>query len=146
MPVTAKLSRVFYEKMGDQVANELVAWFNAVDDTYRQDLLDLNEVNFQRFDAKVEQRFAEAEVKLEKRFAELEVKLEKRFAELEVKWERRFAELGSGVDALGTALRAEIRSAIADAQKETIKYLFGFWVANVATTAGIILTLLRYKG
>lgn len=168
MPVTAKLSRVFYERMGDQVANELVAWFNAVDDTYRQDLRDLNEVNFQRFDAKVEQRFAEADLRLERRFAELEVKWEKRFAEfdakwekrfgeldakweqrfaaLDAKWEQRFGELGSGVATLEVTLRAEIRSAIADAQVQTIKYMFGFWTANVLTTAGIVIAVLRYKG
>ena len=28
MPVTAKLSRKFYERFGDDIANELVDWFN----------------------------------------------------------------------------------------------------------------------
>ena len=28
MPVTARLSRKFYETFGDQIANELVEWFN----------------------------------------------------------------------------------------------------------------------
>ena len=49
------------------VANELVDWFNAVDLTpryargrlYRTDLRELNELNFARFDAKLEQRLAE---------------------------------------------------------------------------------------
>ncbi len=31
MPVTARLSRKFYEKLGDDLANELVEWFNMVD-------------------------------------------------------------------------------------------------------------------
>ena len=34
MPVTAKLSRTFYERLGDDVANELVEWFNQVDAAY----------------------------------------------------------------------------------------------------------------
>ncbi len=59
MPVTAKLSRKFYEKLGDDVANELVEWFNAVDATYRADLREFNELNFARFDAKQEQRLAQ---------------------------------------------------------------------------------------
>ena len=59
MPVTAKLSRKFYDKLGDDVANELVEWFNSVDATYRSDLRELNELNFARFDAKLEQRAAE---------------------------------------------------------------------------------------
>ncbi len=42
-----------------------------MDATYRADLRELNELNFQRFDAKVEQRFAEADANLERKFREL---------------------------------------------------------------------------
>ena len=45
--------------LGEDVANELVDWFNAVDLTYRTELRELNEMNFARFDAKLEQRLAE---------------------------------------------------------------------------------------
>ncbi len=62
MPVTAKLSKRFYDVLGEDVANELVDWFNAVDLTYRTDLRELNELNFARFDAKLEQRLAELRV------------------------------------------------------------------------------------
>jgi hypothetical protein len=58
VPITAKLSREFYEKFGDAVVDELVNWFNQVDATYRLDLRELNELNFARFDAKLEQRIA----------------------------------------------------------------------------------------
>jgi|SRR6266568_3845841 len=54
MPVTATLSRKFYEKLGDDITNELVNWFNQVDTTYRTELKELNETNFARFDAKLE--------------------------------------------------------------------------------------------
>jgi hypothetical protein len=59
VPVTAKLSRKFYDVFGDDIANELVEWFNQVDATYRSDLRELNEANFVRFDARLEQRVAE---------------------------------------------------------------------------------------
>ena len=75
MPVTAKLSRRFYERLGDEATNELVDWLNAVDDDYRSQLRELNERNFARFDAKLEQRFAEAEMKTAQRFAEFEHRL-----------------------------------------------------------------------
>jgi hypothetical protein len=75
MPVTAKLSRDFYDRFGDKVANELVEWFNQVDATYRADLRELNELNFARFDAKVDQRFAQQDARWERRFAELDVKM-----------------------------------------------------------------------
>jgi len=58
VPVTVKLSRKLYDKLGEDVANELVDWFNQVDATYRADLRELNELNYARFDAKLEQRLA----------------------------------------------------------------------------------------
>ena len=66
MPVTARLSKKFYERLGEDLAQELVDWFNAVDASYRSDLQQLNELNFQRFDAKLEQRLAEQRADLVK--------------------------------------------------------------------------------
>ena len=85
MPVTAKLSRKFYETFGDEIANELVEWFNQVDATYRLELRELNDLNFARFDARVGERFAELELRLERRFALLDVRFADLKAEL-VKW------------------------------------------------------------
>jgi hypothetical protein len=62
--VTAKLSKRFYDVLGEDIANELVDWFNAVDLTYRTELRELNELNFARFDAKLEQRLAELRAEL----------------------------------------------------------------------------------
>lgn len=59
MPVTAKLSRKFYERLGDDIAGELVDWFNAVDATYQQQLRDTNELNWGRFEAKLDALRAE---------------------------------------------------------------------------------------
>jgi len=73
--VTAKLSRKFYETFGDDIANELVTWFNSVDATYRADLRELNDVNFARFDAKLEQRMVELDAKWEGRWHQLDAKL-----------------------------------------------------------------------
>jgi hypothetical protein len=41
VPVTAKLSRRFYETFGDETTNEWVDWFNQVDAQYRSELKDL---------------------------------------------------------------------------------------------------------
>lgn len=59
MPVTARLSKRLYDVLGEDVANELVDWFNTVDVTYRADLRELNDLNYARFEAKLEQRLAE---------------------------------------------------------------------------------------
>jgi hypothetical protein len=85
MPVTARLSQKFYERLGEDVANELVDWFNAVDATYRNDLRELNELNFQRFDAKVELRFAEFRADLLERLGTVEQRVRDTRVDL-VRW------------------------------------------------------------
>ncbi len=89
MPVTARLSQRFYEVFGEDVTNELVNWFNAVDATYRADLRELNETNFARFDAKLEQRLAQFDAAWTVRWAALDAKLDRRLAETKseiIKW------------------------------------------------------------
>ena len=93
VPVTAKLSKAFYDRLGEQIANELVEWFNQVDATYRSDLRDINELNFARFDAKLEQRLAEFDAKIEQRLTESDAKIDRRFGDLETRIERRFGDL-----------------------------------------------------
>ena len=93
MPVTAKLSKSFYDALGENVADELVDWFNQVDATYRADLRELNDLNFQRFDAKMGERLAEFETRMERRFAGMEAKMDQRFAAMEAKMDQRFAEM-----------------------------------------------------
>jgi hypothetical protein len=66
VPVTARLSKRFYDVFGEEIASELVDWFNQVDETYRTDLRELNELNFARFDAKLEQRLAQVKSDLVK--------------------------------------------------------------------------------
>jgi transcription initiation factor IIE alpha subunit len=62
--ITAKLSRRLYEQFGDADAEELVNLLNNVDNNSRASLRELNESNFARFDAKMEQRFAEFRVEM----------------------------------------------------------------------------------
>jgi len=71
MPVTARLSRRFYEKFGDEIVNELVEWLNQVDSTYRSELREQNELNFARFDSRLDQRMAELRTELHSMKAEL---------------------------------------------------------------------------
>ena len=123
MPVTAKLSRAFYEKLGDDATNELVNWFNSVDLDYRTELRAFNELNFARFDAKVEQRFAEQDAKWEKRFVELEAKVDRRFAESDAKWEQRSSQL----------------------ETRLIRWMFAFWTTTMVTQVGLFLAVLRLK-
>ncbi len=128
MPVTAKLSRRFYEVLGEEIATELVTWFNDVDATYRADLRELNELNFGRFDAKLEQRLAELDAKWGTRWAELDAKLERQLAELRAE------------------LRVELKTELAGV-KTGLSWMLAFWaptaLAVMGTGAGMISLLLR---
>jgi hypothetical protein len=128
VPVTAKLSRRFYERLGDDIANELVDWFNSVDLAYRSDLRELNEVNFARFDAKLEQPFAEQDAKWEARFAQLEAKMDARFAQLEAKMDARFAQYDVKLERF---------------KSDLVKWMFLFWTGSVIAQTGLLFALLR---
>ena len=107
MPVTAKLSRKFYETFGDDIANELVEWFNQVDATYRSEFRELFDVHFARFDAKLEQRVGELNAKLEQRIAEIRAELRQELAEL--------------------------RTSLHAAETRLIRWMFLFWVGTLGT-------------
>jgi hypothetical protein len=68
LPVTAKLSRKFYERFGDDVAGELVDWFNAVDSTYQNQLREMNDLNWERFRAELRAEVAQLREELRTEF------------------------------------------------------------------------------
>jgi hypothetical protein len=82
MPVTARLSKQFDDRLGEAVTNELVDWFNQVDAAYKFDLREMNELNFARFDAKLEQRMAELRADIAKVEARLNARIDVTTAEL----------------------------------------------------------------
>ncbi len=53
MPVTAKLSRRFYQAFGDETTNELVDWFNQVDVQYKAEMRELADAYYGRFRAEL---------------------------------------------------------------------------------------------
>lgn len=137
MPVTAKLSRRFYEKFGDELTNELVEWFNQVDATYRSDLRELNELNFARFDAKLEQRVTQLDAKLEQRLAQFDAKLEQRIAGLEAKVEQQVGELRVELRTGLARLEGGLLARIGMAEGRLARLTFLFWTALVAVAIAL---------
>ena len=115
MPVTARLSKHFYDVLGEDIANELVEWFNAVDLTYRTDLRELNELNFARFDAKLEQRLAQLRGEL-------------------------LVELHTGLQQVRTETQ-QVRTQLEQARGELLRWMFGFWVTTFLGIAGLAIAL-----
>jgi hypothetical protein len=118
MPVTARLSRKFYEKFGDELTNELVEWFNQVDTAYRAEFRNLFEVHFGRFDAKLDERTGGLNAKLEQRIAELSAKVDRQIGELS-------AKLDQGL--------AEFRVELARGETRLIRWMFLFWAGTLGT-------------
>ena len=77
MPHTVKLSERFYQKLGHELVDEMVNWFNETDSTYRTELRELNDLNFARFNAKLEQRISEVKTELHDEIADLRANLVK---------------------------------------------------------------------
>ncbi len=75
MPLTAKLSRRFYDHFGDELTNEFVDLINGMDATYKSELREMNELNFARFDAKLEQRVAELRTEIVATRAEMRTEI-----------------------------------------------------------------------
>ena len=117
MPVTVKFSEDFYDKLGHEVVQELVDWFNQVDATYRTDLRELNELNFARFDAKLEQRIAELRAELHKEIAMLRADMKTGFARSEAKL---------------TAF-----------QRDFFRSMLFLWTTSVLTIIGVVITLFQ---
>ena len=76
---------------------------DAVDLTYRTDLRELNELNFARFDAKLEQRLAELRAEL------------------------RQEMIGSSAE-----LRTEFRTGLHGLRADLLRWMFGFWATTLA--------------
>ena len=123
MPITAKLSNKFYERLGDDVANELVEWLNLVDTSYRQEFRDLFEANFGR----VEARLGGVEARVEARLGAMDA----RIAGLEATMNARMAGLEE-------RLTSRMDAKLADLKSELLKWMFLFWIGTMGTVLAIV--------
>jgi hypothetical protein len=162
MPVTARLSKGFYDRFGDEIANELVEWFNSVDATYRSDLKDPNERNFVRFEAGLDRRAAEIDLAIERRFtlvdarfaevdrrfgevdrrfAKLEANIDLRFATLDTKLEQRFAS----VESLLREHTSSFDVRMAQFEGRMMRWMLTFWVGTLGGLAALVWAMVRAR-
>ena len=126
MPTTVRLSRRFYDTFGDENTNELVGLLNAMDSTYIGELRALNETNFARFDAKLEQRVAELR-------GEFNVGLAAQSAELRGEFNVGFAALRTE----SAELRGEFKAGIAGMRADVLKWIVGLWLVTMLGIASL---------
>jgi hypothetical protein len=117
MPVTARLSSRFYEKLGDEVTNDLVNWLNDVDAEFSKHVTALNDRNWDRFRGQLESTKTDLRADIKTGLADLRTELKTDIANL----------------------RGEMHAMKA----ELIKWMFTFWIvswiATVVPIAGLIL-------
>lgn len=146
MPVTARLSKDFYDRFGDEVVGELVDWLNSVDADYRAALRAQNDANFVRFDAKLEQGFAEQDARFERRLAGFEQRLaalEQRGSRIEARLEKiddRLDQYNGRLAAVERAIErgaAEQREFIERSLKEQTRWMFVAWASLLIPIIGL---------
>ena len=125
MPVAAKFSQEFYDRFGHELTDELVSYLNQIDSDYRSELRELNELNFARFDAKLEQRIAELRAEFRQEIARLESSLNQSIAELRGE------------------LRVEFHTGLAALETKLVRWMFVFWAGSTLTILGTMLALLQ---
>jgi len=149
MPVTAKLSRKFYDTLGDEVANEMVDWFNAVDTGYRSELREMNQANQSWFSARLGQGMAELtsafRTELAAQGVELRREIQAQGVELRKDIQAQGIELRQEIHAQGVDFRRELaevrmsiealdgrsRAGMAALRADLIKWMFLFWIGSV---------------
>ena len=104
MPLTAKLSRRFYDHFGDELTNEFVDLINGMDATYKSELREMNELNFARFDAKLEQRVSELRTEIVATRAEMRTEI--------------------------VAMRADVRAEMHAQKADLVKWMFLFFTGS----------------
>ena len=141
MPITARLSHTLHATLGDDAASDLVDWMNAAE-THRSELRELNELNFQRLDSridafehKVNGRFETFELRVNGRFEALEQRVNGRFEALEQTVNARFEAFEQKLDSRIGALRHDMRADLADLRATLIKWCFVFWCGTFAAAA-----------
>jgi len=117
-----------------------VEWFNRVDATYRTDLRELNDLNFARFDARLDQRVAASEAKIEQRITALEAKIEQRITALDARVDQRVTAIE--FEQRMAQLESRMNTGFAELRAELLRWMFIYWGGSVVTTVGLVLLVL----
>jgi len=170
VPVTAKLSRKFYERFGDDITTELVDWFNAVDETYRNQLKEINELSWERFKAHLDARIADLRTEwhtgmatfaadfreemkrgfagVDEKFAGIDGKfagIDAKFAAIDVRFaavDEKFAVTHGKITAMGASLQNEFHREM----RELFRWTAVFWITTMISLIGVGVAIFKYGG
>lgn len=159
MTITPQLSRKLQEALGDEAATDLITWLQRME-AQRAELRELNEMNFARFDARLNEARHESKADLadfrlvtQADIAGLREATQADIAELRQEMRAAFATQREATRADITGLREEMRAGFAGQREEIagmegrlearferrfgdlLKWSFVFWVGAVGAVA-----------
>ncbi len=148
MPVTAKLSSKFYERFGDEIAGELVDWFNAVDLTYQTQLKETNELNWERYKATLQAETADIRAEMAKmdsglrsEMVKMDSGLRSEMVKMDEGLRREIVKIDEGlrreIVKIDEGLRREMKAMQVDLHKWMLVYWSGLMVPLVGLIVGM---------
>ena len=134
MPVTAKLSSKFYERFGDDIAGELVDWFNAVDHTYQTQLKETNELNWERFKATLQAETGAIRGEM----ATMDAGLRGEMAKMDAGLRAEMAKMDAGLRAEIVKSHEGFLRAMEATRADLHKWMFVYWSGSMVGLGGLI--------
>ena len=115
------------EKLGEAAAVQLVEMLNRSEEESRANTIDLVEQRFRRH--------------LAEEIGGCEQRLHREIVDLGASLREEMAEMGSAIRGEMAEMKTSLRSEIHSSQLTTIRWMFAFWVGQMAVIAGILLVL-----
>ena len=118
-----------------------------MDETYRNQLRELNELNWERFRSELRAEGIAIRSDVEKRLAEMDKKLDSRFAAIDARFtavDARFAALDAHferVEGNFPTFEQKIDAKFARCETRMYKAMFALWTATIIPLAALILAL-----
>ena len=137
------IPRPLRERLGDEGADALVEVLNQVAQDTHADTLTFVEEKFER---RVSEEIAKVNQRLdafENRFTLMEERFENRFTLLEQRFESHLAEEITKVNQRMTEEVTRLDQKISASHANLIKWMFIFWVGQIAVMSGILFAMLR---
>ena len=138
MPVTARLSRKFYERFGDDVAGELVDLLNTMDASYRAEYRELLDARLAQFAAELRQVVGELRAGLRSEMASLDSGLRAEMAMLNAGLRSEMTGLRAEVNAELGLLRAEVTVRLKSQETRLLRWMIGLWITSMLALAGTL--------
>ena len=115
------------QRLGEEATDSLVVFINAANDDVRDNVI---EVVSERFERRLSEEVRGAETRLSERIAQVEIRLDKRIGD-------EIAGLRVEITNLDKRLTVEI----ANSRSELIRWMFGFWIGQIAVIIALFALL-----